>query len=273
MTAAKVSVFFIDDKQVVRPQEVGSSDYLREKAAAMGCDVFEHQLEIQFRCAGSEAFVNWINTTLGIERTPNVLWRSDEAFDFRIYDGPLELERAIMEKADEGFTARVTAGFCWEWSKQLTPEGKLNEDVVIGDYRRPWNARHEATRLPRGNSQGPALGARPQRRPPDRLRLHGPGIRIRLRRRHFRRRPGLRSGPPGLGRTQGELGRSRRAQIRSPVPRPGQERLPRPAQPRHEGLLRAFPGQGHGAVLQEPHGGGDGRLSLMEVAGKTVKSS
>ena len=149
LNVAKVCVFFIDDKQVVRPNEVGSVDLIRNVANAHRCHVHEYQLEIQFRCAGSEAFVNWINNTLGIDRTTNVLWNQKEDFDFQIFDDPFILENAIRDKVIGGYSGRMTAGFCWSWSKQLKPDGSLQDDVVIEEYRRPWNARPEATRLPR----------------------------------------------------------------------------------------------------------------------------
>lgn len=151
LDAAKVSVFFIDDRQVVRPDEVGSSELVRSTAEEHGCLIFDHHLEAQFRCAGSEGFVNWVNTTLGIERTANVLWDAEgEAFDFRIFDSPFALEEAIRRRAAQGATARLTAGFCWPWSQKPNPDGSLASDVVIDDYQRPWNARHDATRLAKG---------------------------------------------------------------------------------------------------------------------------
>jgi hypothetical protein len=66
INAGKVSVFFIDDDQVVRPDEIGSVQYIRSNAEIAGCTVHEYELEVQFRCSGSEAFVNWVNNTLGI---------------------------------------------------------------------------------------------------------------------------------------------------------------------------------------------------------------
>jgi hypothetical protein len=147
--ASKVAVFFIDDHQVVRPKEVGSVRYIREHAVKSGYNVFEYELEAQFRCAGSDAFVNWVNNTLGIERTANALWGREEEFDFRIFESPEALEKAIFEKAAQGHTARMTAGFCWPWSKPK-PDGTLYTDVVIGDYRRPWNAKSDAGRLAKG---------------------------------------------------------------------------------------------------------------------------
>jgi DUF2075 family protein len=146
---SKVAVFFIDDKQTVRPNEIGSSNLIRETAQQMGCDLEEYGLEAQFRCAGSDGFVNWVNNTLGIERTANVLWDGSEGFDFNILASPEELELAIRKKAKEGYSARVTAGFCWPWSKP-NPDGTLIEDVEIGDFRRPWNAKSDAGRLAAG---------------------------------------------------------------------------------------------------------------------------
>jgi hypothetical protein len=147
--AAKVAVFFIDDHQIVRPKEIGSVKYIREQAEKSGCSVFEYELEAQFRCAGSDAFVNWVNNTLGIERTANALWGRVEEFDFKILDSPEALEKEIFEKAAQGFTARMTAGFCWPWSDPKH-DGTLETDVVIGDYRRPWNAKSDAGKLAKG---------------------------------------------------------------------------------------------------------------------------
>jgi len=146
---SKVSVFFIDDKQVVRPNEIGSSEYIKKNAEQNNCKVFEYELDIQFRCAGSDAFVNWINNTLGIERTANVIWEEKEEFDFKIIDSPEELENEIREKVAQGFTGRVTAGFCWPWSNPR-PDGTLLDDVIIGDYKRPWDAKPEARKLAPG---------------------------------------------------------------------------------------------------------------------------
>lgn len=151
LDAAKVPVFFIDDKQVVRPGEVGSSTLVRETATANNYRLHEYTLEAQFRCAGSDGFVNWVDNTLGIRETANILWNQrEESFDFRILASPRALEDEIRARAAEGHSARLTAGFCWPWTKGLLPGGKLMDDVVIGEYRRPWNARSEASGLAPG---------------------------------------------------------------------------------------------------------------------------
>jgi DUF2075 family protein len=149
LDAAKVSVFFIDDRQVVRPNEIGSSEYIRQTALELGCDFSEYELQVQFRCAGSDGFLNWVDNTLGIARTANVLWDGADGFDFRIIDSPEALEAAILERNAKDGTARVAAGFCWPWSDPRK-DGSLEDDVIIGDYRRPWDAKPGNWKLAKG---------------------------------------------------------------------------------------------------------------------------
>ena len=49
LTAAKTTVFFIDDMQVVRPGEIGSVELIKQTAATLGIPVIEEELEAQFR--------------------------------------------------------------------------------------------------------------------------------------------------------------------------------------------------------------------------------
>jgi DUF2075 family protein len=140
LKASRTSAFFIDDNQIVRPGEIGSTDYIKTEAEKLHCDISEFELEAQFRCAGSDAFVSWINNTLGIQRTPHVMWNQADEFDFKILPTPQVLEDAIRKKVEAKSTARLTAGFCWPWSNPMS-DGTLVDDVVIGKYARPWNAK------------------------------------------------------------------------------------------------------------------------------------
>ncbi len=154
LNAARISVFFIDDVQVVRPGEIGSAKYLRDMAQKLGHEVFDYELDVQFRCAGSEGFINWIDNTLGIRRTVNVMWSGDENFDFKVFKTPQDLDDAIREKVVEGRSARMTAGFCWEWTDPM-PDGSLPNDIAIGEYQRPWNAKPDAGKLAPGIPKAP----------------------------------------------------------------------------------------------------------------------
>jgi len=145
---AKVPVFFIDDRQNVRPDEIGSSSYIKENAQQLGCDVHEYQLDIQFRCQGSDKFVQWINNTLGITKTAEKIWDTkNNEFDFQIVNSPRELYKKIKEKNNlEKNSARLVAGFCWKWSKPKA-DGTLVKDVVIDDFAMTWEGKECGIKL------------------------------------------------------------------------------------------------------------------------------
>ena len=147
--ASKVAVFFIDDRQVVRPDEIGSSVLIKEFAQSRGIRLYECDLTAQFRCNGSDAFINWVNHTLQIDVTANPFWEASNPYEFKVFNSPIELENAIHAKVKEGATARMSAGFCWKWSDPDST-GNLLDDVVVGDWRRPWDAKPGAGRLAKG---------------------------------------------------------------------------------------------------------------------------
>lgn len=147
--AAKVSVFFIDDMQVVRPGEVGSTDLIRDAARRAGANLYEHELEAQFRCNGSDGFIEWVNNTLEIDRTGTVLWERDDPFEVDVVDSPEELEAIIRSRNTEHETARLVAGFCWKWSDPDN-DGNLIADVAVNGWSMPWNANPNAKRLAAG---------------------------------------------------------------------------------------------------------------------------
>jgi uncharacterized protein len=141
--AAKVSVFFIDDYQVVRPYEQGSTDLIRATAKKYNAELFEFELKTQFRCSGSDGFLNWLDNALEIRETANRMLTKNEKMDFEIFDSPQALYGAIKKKNEEKpNSARMAAGFCWPWSNP-NPDGSLVEDVVIGNFRMTWEAKND----------------------------------------------------------------------------------------------------------------------------------
>jgi DUF2075 family protein len=152
--ASRTTVFFLDDRQVVRPGETGSTSYIKENALRLGCEVSQFELQVQFRCAGSEGFTNWVDNTLAIRPTANILWTGEERFDFRIMASVEELEAAIRSHVQNGSTARLVAGYCWRWSRP-DQAGDLAPDVTVGSWARPWNARPDAGKLRKGIPPAP----------------------------------------------------------------------------------------------------------------------
>jgi len=147
---SKVSIFFIDDKQAIRSAEIGSTDLIRENAIKYNCSIEEVDLISQFRCNGSDNYLDWIESTLGHSNSKKIL-KAQDNFDFKIIDTPTQLYNILKEKElQQNVTARLVAGFCWEWSKKLDSNGNLVNDVKIGDFAMPWETHGDMNKPPEG---------------------------------------------------------------------------------------------------------------------------
>lgn len=140
--AARVPVFLLDQHQVVRPGEMGSVHEIREHAERRGLRVLEVDLKGQFRSGGSDTWVEWVLRLLGLDGGGPEPWTGDDRFVVEVADSPADLESRLRERLATGMNARMTAGYCWPWSDPR-PDGTLVDDVVIGDWARPWNVRGE----------------------------------------------------------------------------------------------------------------------------------
>ena len=139
--AARVPVFLLDEHQVVKPGEIGTVAAIRAHAEAKGLTVSEVSLDGQFRCGGSKTYEDWVLRLLDLEPGGPIPWRGDDQFELLVADSPEELEAITKVRRDDGATARLAAGYCWEWSDPIN--GALQADVKIGGWHRPWNVKGE----------------------------------------------------------------------------------------------------------------------------------
>lgn len=137
-SAARVPVFLLDEHQVVRPGEQGTVEDIEKYAADHGIQVQRIGLDDQFRCGGSAAYVEWVERLLELTPGGPMPWKGDGRFSVEVVDSVYELEHLMQQRRNDGFGARLSAGYCWPWSDPR-PDGTLVNDVVIGDWSRPWN--------------------------------------------------------------------------------------------------------------------------------------
>jgi hypothetical protein len=137
--SSKLSVFFIDEFQVVRPNEIGSVNLIKESALKFNANVYEmDELKTQFRCGGSGRYLELIENILKITEGVEFKIEEDQKMEFKIVDSPNELKKIIDQKNKEKRnSARIVASFCWPWSKP-NHDGSLVKDVKIGDFEMPW---------------------------------------------------------------------------------------------------------------------------------------
>ena len=140
-----LTIFFTDDNQMIRPKDIGSYKHVKETAQKLGCQIYEYELDAQFRCAGSEGYLNWLDDVLGIRSTANASgWENLDNLEFYIVDDPNVMKDHLIQLQAQGFDSRLLAGYAWPWSKTLQQNGQLMNDVKIYDgdtltFEMPWN--------------------------------------------------------------------------------------------------------------------------------------
>jgi DUF2075 family protein len=136
---AKLNIFFIDENQIVRPEEIGNIDLIKQAAKRFDIedrDIAEFELKTQFRCSGSDAYLQWLDKLLGI--SDSEFGAFDARMKFKICATPAEMMTEIRERnLEKKNSARIVAGFCWPWSEP-NRDGTLVPDVQIGDFAMPW---------------------------------------------------------------------------------------------------------------------------------------
>lgn len=142
INAAKTSIFFVDDFQMVTTKDIGSTNEIKKWCRYFDAEVYEDTLLSQFRCNGSDSYLSWIDNVLEInlEATDDF----DFDYDIRICDSPEEVRELILEKNKINNKSRMVAGYCWNWIK----EGKNNSDIhdiQIGDFGMSWNLGSSST--------------------------------------------------------------------------------------------------------------------------------
>jgi hypothetical protein len=138
LDAAKVTVFFLDENQYVRPDEIGCTKVIREETTRIGIPLIEYDLDAQFRCGGCVEYVNWIDYLLHFSDKQPQSWKNDYQLTFA--EDPDKLDQFMIDSRKMGDSCRIIAGFCWKWSNP-TQAGTLPPDVKIGNWAKPWNAK------------------------------------------------------------------------------------------------------------------------------------
>ena len=145
MQASRVSVFFLDENQRVRNCDIGTAERIKQTAAYTNAKYLEFDLVSQFRCCESENYIASLNGLFGLQGPETISPGRKSNFEFKIVDGPQELESKLKQHVSDGKLARMLAGYCWPWTKTKKKTEKLTNDVKIGAWEKPWNRNSTST--------------------------------------------------------------------------------------------------------------------------------
>ena len=137
--ASKISVFFIDEDQVVTTKDIGSVAEIKKWADVLGSKVHygdDLVLASQFRCGGSDGYLAFLDNLLGIRETANIDL-VDIDYDVRVFDDPSEMRNALRELNKVNNKARMLAGYCYNWVSKS--DSSLYDIQLENGFKAQWN--------------------------------------------------------------------------------------------------------------------------------------
>jgi DUF2075 family protein len=135
--AARLSVFFIDESQRVTWRDIGTMEEIATQAVNLGAPLEIQELSAQFRCAGSDEYLRWVDGVLHLVDHEDVDLSATD-YDIRVVDTPDELRELIFERNRESGTSRLLAGYCWEWQSKKEP-AVMDISFDGSDFAMQWN--------------------------------------------------------------------------------------------------------------------------------------
>ena len=133
INASNFSLFFIDENQKVTLKDIGSEDLIKKFAKELGAGIYTFDLDSQFRCNGSDGYLAWLDRVLEIRDTANFDIDGFD-YDFKVFDDPNEMRKAIEEKNNINNKSRIVAGYCWEWPTGNTRKDTNYHEIKIPEY-------------------------------------------------------------------------------------------------------------------------------------------
>ena len=139
---ARVTVVMFDENQILTTEQYWESHILNQYRELAKCQNNYFELKNQLRIKSSEEMVEWIDDFTK-KRKVSTVPQNSGGYEIRIFESPLELEKALKEKAaDENHKlSRMIATYDWEYSSKPPADARLLKywEVMIGHWHKPWN--------------------------------------------------------------------------------------------------------------------------------------
>jgi uncharacterized protein len=152
INASKFSIFFLDENQRIDIQDIGSKEEIKKHAKKLSAIIYEDKLESQFRCNGSDGYLEWLDDILEIHDSAN-FDGFDLNYDIKIFDDPNKLQSEIIKKNNKNNNSRLLAGYCWEWPSKTKSDTRFHDiQIPKKKFSMSWNLNNTSTWLIDENS-------------------------------------------------------------------------------------------------------------------------
>ena len=144
INASLLSIFLLDEDQAVTTKDIGSIKEIQYWCKELGSKLIikeETELISQFRCNGSDAYIQFIDAIL--QRTPETVEvnLSELNFDFKVFDCPNAMREALRAKNQINNKSRMIAGYCYDWNVK---HHRGEWDIVIGNnFTAKWSLEND----------------------------------------------------------------------------------------------------------------------------------
>ena len=135
--ASKLSVFFLDEHQQVLLKDIGTDAEIARWATHFDAEVSRVKLPSQFRCNGSDGYLDWVDEVLQVREVTNKT-NGSLNYEINVFDSPNELFNQIEARAAEHFSARVVAGYCWKWVSRKQADA-FDIEMPEFKFKKRWN--------------------------------------------------------------------------------------------------------------------------------------
>lgn len=143
INASLLTIFMLDEDQAVTTKDIGSIQEINQWCKKLGSNIImreETKLVSQFRCNGSDAYIQFIDNLLQRGEETIYIPPTELNYDFRIFDDASQMRKALREKNAEN-KARMVAGYCYDWNVK---HHRSDVDICLpGGFQAKWNLEND----------------------------------------------------------------------------------------------------------------------------------
>lgn len=142
INASLLTIFMLDEDQAVTTKDIGCVQEINRWCKELGSSIImreETKLVSQFRCNGSDAYIQFIDNLLQRGETLAISL-GELNYDFQVFDDASQLREALREK-NRGNKARMVAGYCYDWNVK-NHRGEIDIELP-GGFQAKWNLEND----------------------------------------------------------------------------------------------------------------------------------
>ena len=144
IASSLLSIFLLDEDQAVTTKDIGSVEeieYWCRKLKSRLIMSEETKLVSQFRCNGSDSYIQFLDEVLQRHEESIAVDISELNFDFKVFENPNEMRDALREKNRVNNKTRMVAGYCYDWNVKYR---RGDWDVMLEDnFKAKWNLEND----------------------------------------------------------------------------------------------------------------------------------